>query len=125
MAASLEAAPEALSIGTAKAFQKGYDYRDVKIRMGEEFALKCTEGSEYAKAGESLLIVREGSYYVAHDGYVNDEQRVVLRQPVFRTRDAFYTSGVHSSQLDYAAKPSGDSPAPEWRGTMAAETRLP
>ena len=121
---SLSAGPETLAIGTAKAFEKGYEYHYRKGRVGAEFVYRCTRGSDFSLAGENLYIVCEDGYYVAHDGWVNDENRLILRQPIFRTRDDFCTKGSHCWQLNYAAHASSAWAAPDWRGNMAAEIRL-
>ena len=84
---SLSAGPETLAIGTAKAFAKGLEYHYRKGRVGEEFVYRCTKGSEFSLAGEILYILWEDGYYVAYDAHINADQRLVLRQPVFRTKD--------------------------------------
>ena len=83
---SLRTGPDALAIGTAKAFEKGYEYHYRTGRVGAEFVYRCTRGSDFSSAGEILYIVCEDGYYVAHDGWVNDENRLTLRQPVFVQR---------------------------------------
>ena len=120
----LSTGPEALVIGTAKAFQKGYEYHYRKGRVGEEYMYQCAKGSDYSMAGEVLYIVCEGEYYVAHDGWTNHENRLTLRQPVFRTRDDFYMVGTHHWEINHAAHASSVRATPDWRGHMATETRL-
>ena len=122
---SLSTGPDALAIGTAKAFQRGYEYCYRKGRVGEEFVYRCTKGSDYSLKGENLYILFENGYYVAYDAHINADQRLVLRQPVFRTKDKFFVSGTHCWELNYAAHASSDLNAePDWRGNMSAETRL-
>ena len=122
---SLSTGPDALAIGTANAYKKGYEYCYKKGRVGEEVMYRCTKGSDYSLKGENLYILSENGYYVAYDAHINADQRLVLRQPVFRTRDEFFLSSSHRWQLNYAAHASSDPNAePDWRGNMSAETRL-
>ena len=122
---SLCTGPDALAIGTAKAFEKGYEYCYRQGHVGDEWMSRCEKGSDYSLEGENLFILFENGYYVAYDAHINADQRLVLRQPVFRTKDIFFVPGTHCWELNYAAHASsGPNAEPDWRGNMSAETRL-
>ena len=121
----MDTGPQELSIGTAKAFEEGYDYRYTKGTVGGKTVYCCSKGSENAMDGERLYIPEADAdgYYVAYDGKVVKEN-LELRQAVFRTRENYWENGWHSWELNHAVnKENVKGTPPDWQGRMSAETR--
>ena len=125
--------PERLTIGTKKAFEKNYAFQYEKIKIGAETVYVCMKGSNWARAGEVLVLRREtkedGSPgpWTAFDSAVGaNGSTLYCRQPVFRCLATDITQpGVHSWETNHAANSTDASFEVDWQGTLGAETRVP
>ena len=59
--------PEFFSIGTEKAYQRGYEYPYRKQHIDMETVYVCNRGSDTARDGEFLVLRQEPDGWVAYD----------------------------------------------------------
>ena len=77
--------PEHLIIGTQKAFDNNYPFPYEKKQIGAEIIYVCTKGSQWARAGEVLVLRCESETWAAYDSAkMADGTTLHCRQPVFR-----------------------------------------
>ena len=117
--------PESLTIGTSKAFKNNYPFPYEKRQIGSETIYVCNKGSEWARAGEVLMLQCDNGTWTAFDGAINGST-IQFRQPVFRCSASDITQpGWHAWETNEAADPNNTSHPVNWRGELWAETRVP
>ena len=93
-----EDVPEFFSIGTEKAYARGYDYKYKKDNIAGETVYVCDRGSDAAKKGERLVLRRDPDGWTAYDSSVTGSA-LTCRQKVFRSDDAYiYKEGEHEGK---------------------------
>ncbi len=117
------AAPSQFSIGTANAFRYGHAFPYAKSTIGGEDIYVCTKGSEWARAGEFLVLRCNAGTWTAWDSVIEDGTTLRCRQPVFRCAEDITTAGWHTWSTNFNASSTGDGSAVAWRGSLPAETR--
>ena len=116
--------PAHISIGTRKAFQRGYQY---DYALHEALGVYvCTKGSQHARQGEVLMLMRSNDLWVAFDAAIVDTT-LHVRQPVFRSESNVLEPGWHVWQINYAADPTNtEESTANWQGdNWQVETRIP
>ena len=116
--------PERFTIGTKRAYRKGYEYSNKKQRIGEETVYLCTTGSEYSCKDEVLVLRREKNAWIAYDSSVTGNE-LTCRQKVFRSRDAKITKqGYHEWEMNKSANKGPQVHEPEWFGSLWCITKV-
>ena len=114
--------PESFSIGTKRAYERGYEYPYKRQKIKEETVYVCDKGSDNAQPGEVLVLRREKKEWIAYDSSVSDNE-LTCRQQVFRSRDADITKeGEHTWQMN-KSRITGDEPI--WFGALNCRTKVP
>ena len=115
--------PARISIGTRKAFQRGYQYH---YALHEALGVYvCNQESQHAREDEVLVLMRSNDLWVAFDVAIVDST-LHVRQPVFRSKSNVLEPGWHVWQINYASDPNNteDSSA-NWQGdNWQVETRI-
>ena len=107
-----EKMPEAFSIGTRTAYDKGYAYLYKKQNIDNETVFVCTKGSDYAEGNEVLVLRCESGVWIAYDSSVTGNE-LICRQQVFRSHDGDITkAGMHEWQMNTNANKGGRSMTP-------------
>ena len=119
--------PANIVSGTANAFRGNNAYKYQKRQIGNETIYVCEKGNEWAREGEFLVLRCYGGIWIAFDTAVSaDRLRLLCRQPVFRCSENITQPGWHDWEPNGVASP-GDFgvPAPDWQGTLSANTLVP
>ena len=111
--------PAHITIGTAKAFARGYQYEHSYHEVLDMYV--CNKGSESAREGE-VLVLRSIAWDTA---FLGGEFR--CRQPVFRSTSDIPQAGWHVWEINYAARQDNEEGMPtDWQGNhWQVETRHP
>ena len=114
--------PAHIRIGTCRAFETGMQYDYALHEVG---VYVCNKGSEKARQGEVLVLMRSNDLWVAFDAAIVDTT-LHVRQPVFRSESNVLEPGWHVWQINYAADPSNtEESAVNWQGeNWQVETRI-
>ena len=120
--------PEHFSIGTQKAFDRNEPFEYWKKQINSEIIYVCTKGSEWARAGEVLVLRCDllGTWTAFDSAVSADGLTLQCRQPVFRCLATDITQpGWHNWEMNYSAGPNDPCLAADWQGELWAETRVP
>ena len=116
--------PPTFSIGTQKAFDRGYSFPYTKQTIGGETVYVCTKGSDHARAGEVFVLRSVAGTWTAWDSAMDGPDNLQCRQPMFRSDEDITAPGWHRWSINLNASRAGDGSAANWAGTMQAETRF-
>ena len=115
--------PGHIKIGTCRAFETGmqYDYA-LHEALG---VYVCNKGSEKARQGEVLVLMRCNNLWVAFDATIVGTT-LNVRQPVFGSESNVLEAGWHVWQINYAADPTNtEESSADWQGNnWQVETRI-
>ena len=119
--------PESFTIGTTKAFDKGYAYEYKKEMIKGETIYVCNKSSEWARRNEVLVLRCVWGNWTAFDSAVSDDGSTPhCLQPVFRCLEKDITQpGWHNWETNHAASRHDAGLAVDWHGALRAETRVP
>ena len=114
--------PAHISIGTRKAFERGYQYEYSRQKPLGVYV--CNKGSEWAREGEMLVLRHANDEWTAWDTAVV-EDAFDCRQPVFKSTDNILEPGWHEWQIKYNANISNEKGAAvDWQdNNWQVETR--
>ena len=118
--------PMALSIGTQRYFENGWEYRYTwNATLG---GFVCDHQTSTRVPGEALAIFPSEdddgvTWYVAYEGTLTaDGDGFQARQGVFRTQEEFWEPGNHAWQLNSSSTSTNEQNT--WDGSMNACTRV-
>ena len=106
--------PAHISIGTKRAFAKGYDF---KYSYNETLnAYVCEKGSEWARPSECLALMKENEEWIAYDALCTHD-KASCRQAVFKSTSNILEEGWHIWEINYSAgKENENDVLPDWQG---------
>ena len=115
--------PEYFSIGTKRAYERGYEYPYRKQIINMQTVYVCNRRSESGRVNEFLLLVREPDAWVACDAKrVGD--KLTMRQRIFRSRDDITKAGYHIWQINKSATQEQEFDDPVWGGSLMCLTQV-
>ena len=116
--------PESFSIGTIKAYQRGYEYPYRKQNIDMETVYVCNKGSDSARHNEFLVLRREPDAWIAYNSS-RTGNKLTMRQGAFRCTDDITKAGYHSWQMNKSATRDQEIDDPVWSGEIWCFTHLP
>ena len=121
-----EELPQSFSIGTKRAYDRGYEYPYKKQKIDMETVYVCNKGSDNAQDNEVLVLRRKSDCWIAYDSLVTDNELECRRQ-VFRSFDDKITKeGVHKWQMNKSLNNKGrEVHEPDWFGELRCFTKVP
>ena len=116
--------PSRFMMGTQRAFERNNTFPHKQHNIGTETVYVCNMDSDWAKAGEVLVLRQEDGHWTDFDSAVNADMSTFLcHQPVFDCLGTDITRpGWHSWETNWFASTDGIDIEPSWRGRLQAET---
>lgn len=115
--------PAAFSIGTDRAFERGYEF---KYAWNSAIHAFVCEHQTTTKVPTEVMVIKptprdaDGAvWFVAWEGTLSSET-FVARQGVFRTQERFWEAGNHAWERNSSSSPTNNEN--NWGGSMNAET---
>ena len=118
--------PEAILIGTARAFERNYAYKYARKYVADEWIYVSGKGSQFCTTDEFLVLRKQNDYWIAWDSLllVGKQQKLLCRQAIFRSADDILQAGWHQWDTNHNANDSDDASVdPDWHSDLRAETR--
>ena len=118
--------PMALSIGTKRALDGGYEYH---YRFLDGINAYVCDHQTTTKVDGEVMAIQIGyeagtTWYIASEGVMVDGQTFAARQLVFRTSERFWEPGRHLWQLNSRSSSTNRNNS-SWDNNMVAYTEVP
>ena len=97
-----EKMPEAFSVGTRRAYAKGYAYPYNKQKIDMETVYVCNKGSDSARDNEFLVLRRESDAWIAYNSS-RTGNLLTCRNGTFRSKDDITKAGYHLWEMNKSA----------------------